>query len=166
MNPNGYTPAQAREFIYQTFFATWSDPVAGWQGIVDALGAPIVLDVEPTLEWDNDVADDAPDVTEPTVYLYVRHYASKQAHIGGETRRSFTRRGFVLARVQVPQDQGLKTADALGYVVKTAFEGKRGLGDGNGIVFRSWRPTETGPTRGRFQAVSTVDFEYDEHTGA
>ena len=64
-----------------------------------------------------------------------------------------------------PPEPGLKTADALAYVVKTAYEGKRGIGDGKGIVFRNWRPTETGPQReGRFQTICTVDFEYPDHT--
>lgn len=162
-----YTPAQAREHIYATFMNTWQDPDKGWQGLVDVFGNAITLTDEPQLEWDNDIGDDPPCVNAPLVYLYVRHYASKQAHIGGVTRKSFTRKGFVLARVWVPQDTGLKTGDALSYVIKTAFEGRRALGDGKGILFRSWRPTESGNTsasQGRFQIVSTVDFEYDEHT--
>jgi hypothetical protein len=161
-----YTPAQAREHIYATFLATWRDAEKGWQGIVDALGAPLPLADEPKIEWDNDEDDDAPDVSAPLVYVYVRHYASQPATVGGETRKLTTRRGFVLIRVWVPGDAGLKTADALSYVAKTAFERKRGVGAGNGIIFRAWRPTEAGQQKnGTFLTVSTVDFEYDEITG-
>lgn len=161
-----YTPAQAREYIYATFLATWKDADRGWQGLVDVFSRPITLAAEPRLEWDNDEDDDEPDVTAPVLFLYVRHYASNPSTIGGDSRKINTRKGFVLCRVWVPSDTGLKTADALSYVVKTAFERKRGLGDGNGIVFRSWRPTEAGAQKdGRFMTVSTVDFEYDEITG-
>lgn len=154
-----YTPAQARDHIYSTFYAVWRDPVAGWQGLKDADGNPIYLAQEPKLEWDNDI-DDSADVTEPTVYLYIRHYTSKNRAIGG---RAVERKGFVLVKVKVPSDTGLKTADALSYIVKTAFENKRAPGDGKGILFRTWRPTETGIVQSiRFQIVSTVDFEYDE----
>lgn len=161
-----YTPAQAREFINQTFYATWNDADKGWRGIVDAFGVPITLDAEPDPKWENFEGDDLPDVTVPSLFLYVRHFASPPSTIGGETRKIVTRRGFVLVRVWVPGDGGLKIADALSYVVKTAFERKRAVGAGSGIIFRSWRPTEAGPQKnGTFLTVSTVDFEYDEITG-
>lgn len=161
-----YTPAQAREYIQQTFFQTFKDPVRGWQGLVDAMGEPITLAAAPHIDWENLEGEELPDVEAPRLFLYVRHYASPPSTIGGETRKIVTRRGFVMVRVWVPADEGLKTADALSYVVKTAFERKRAIGAGFGIIFRSWRPTETGPQKnGTFLTVSTVDFEYDEITG-
>lgn len=161
-----YTPAQARRWILKTFQATWADPEKGWRGLVDAKGEPIILAAEPEIDWDNIEDPDTPDVTEPHLFMYVRHYGSNPSTIGGETRKITTRRGFVLARVWVPSGYGLKTADAISYVVKTAFERKRGVGDGHGIIFRAWRPTEAGPQKnGTFLTVSTVDFEYDEITG-
>lgn len=162
-----YTPGQAREHIRNTFWQTWKDPVKGWRGIVDGDGNPVPLAEEPDLEWEaNEPEDEMPDITKPLVYFYVRHYASRPSTVGGESRKVSTRRGFVLVRVYAPAEGGLKTADALSYVVKTAFERKRGVGDGFGIIFRAWRPTETGPQKnGTFLTVSTVDFEYDEITG-
>jgi hypothetical protein len=161
-----YTPAQARRWILKTFQATWADPEKGWRGIVDDMGVPISLAAEPRIDWENVEDENTPDVTEPHLFVYVRHYASNPATVGGETRKIVTRRGFVLVRVWVPADSGLKTADAISYVVKTAFERKRGVGEGSGIIFRSWRPTEAGPQKnGTFLTVSTVDFEYDEITG-
>lgn len=163
--PYSYTPAQAREYIYRTFMATFRDPVKGWQNLVGPLGEALPLSQEPALEFDNDKEDESPDVTEPTIYLYIRHYTSNVSHVGGETRRSVTRKGFVLAKVKVPIGTDLKIADALSYILKTAMENKRALGDGAGIIFRAWRPTETGVVAAtRFQIVSQVDFEYDEHT--
>lgn len=159
-----YSPEQAREHIYKTWQATWSDPDKGWRAIRDQYGEPLA--VEPKVEFDNDVDDNPPTVDRPLLYLYVRHFASPAATIGGETRKLVDRQGFVLLRVWVPRDSGLKTADRLSYVAKTAFERKRGVGAGNGIVFKSWRPTEAGPQKdGRFMTVSTVDFEYTEITG-
>lgn len=161
-----YTPAQARQHMWMTLLNTWRDPVAGWQGLVDDLGQPIALDQEPTIDQENDIDETPPSVTEPLLSFQVRHYSSAPSTIGGETRKINSRRGFILVRVWVPQDMGLKTADALSYVVKTAFERKRGFGAGSGIIFRAWRPTEAGQQKNSsFLTVSTVDFEYDEITG-
>lgn len=163
-----YTPAQAREHIYATYWATFNDPDKGWRNLLDWEGNPLEpLAEQPDVEWDNDIGDDTPEVEKPTIYAYVRHYASTPATVGGESRKRTTRKGFVMLRVWVPRDTGLKTADALSYVAKTAFERKRGVGAGSGIIFRSWRPVEAGNQKtGPFLIVSTVDFEYDESTGA
>lgn len=162
-----YTPAAARDHIRSTFWQTWKDPQRGWAGIVDGDGRPISLAEQPDLEWEADEPEDEmPDITKPLVYFYVRHYGSTPSSVGGESRKLVTRRGFVLVRVYAPAEGGLKIADALSYVVKTAFERKRGVGAGHGIIFRGWRPVETGPQKnGTFLTVSTVDFEYDEITG-
>lgn len=161
-----YTPAQARQHMWATFRATWKDPMAGWQGLVDDLGRPIAPSKEPKVDFENAIDENMPSIREPLLSFQVRHYSSAPSTIGGETRKITSRRGFILVRVWVPSDSGLKTADALSYVVKTAFERKRGIGAGSGIIFRSWRPTEAGPQKnGSFLTVSTVDFEYDEITG-
>lgn len=162
-----YTPAQAREFIQRTFHATWRDPDRGWKGLVDYAGIPLSLAEEPDIDWESTQdEDDLPDISKPSLFLYVRHYGTTPATVGGESRKLVTRRGFVLVRVWVPSGDGLKTADAISYVVKTAFERKRGVGAGSGIIFRAWRPTEAGSQKnGTFMTVSTVDFEYDEITG-
>ena len=143
-----YTPAAARDHIRSTFWQTWKDPQRGWAGIVDGDGQPISLAEEPDLEWEADEPEDEmPDITKPLVYFYVRHYGGTPSSVGGESRKLVTRRGFVLVRVYAPAEGGLKIADALSYVVKTAFERKRGVGAGHGIIFRAWRPVETGPQK-------------------
>jgi hypothetical protein len=161
-----YTPAQAKQHIWATFLNTWRDPLAGWQGLVDDIGNPITLLDEPTIDTENDIDENMPGADTPFLSFQIRHYSSSPSTIGGETRKITSRRGFVLVRVWVPADTGLKMGDALSYVVKTAFERKRGFGAGFGIIFRAWRATEAGTQKnGSFLTVSTVDFEYDEFTG-
>lgn len=161
MTTYSYTYEQARAHLYATF----------WQHFIGPNGA---VTVDPdydhtdgddaTIEvlWEEQEPDDETNVERPTIYNYVRHYSAPRSHIGGDSRQVFDRKGFFLSLVLIPKDTELKTADRLAYVVKSAFEGKRGFGDGRGIVFRSVRVTETGRQKGRVQFTVTADFEYSE----
>lgn len=159
-----YTYEQAREHLYATFWQKWIDETTGVRSVIPDCN-PLDEDAAklcPVL-WEEEEPEDLSDVTVPTVYVYVRHHNSKRTAISD---RMFTRYGFVLARVIVPTDAGLKTGDQLAYVVKSAFEGKRGYGDGRGIWFKSVRVTEAGAQQGRYLFLVTADFEYEEITGA
>lgn len=159
-----YTYEQARDHLYNTFWQRWIDPVAGIVTVFstfdpaahDAPTAPVVV------LWEEEEPEDLENVTKPTLYNSVRHYSTPRKHVGGESRHIFGRKGFFLSRIYIPTDTGLKTGDQVAYVVKSAFEGKRGFGDGNRIVFRGVRVTENGARSGRFLFTVTADFEYDE----
>lgn len=166
-----YTREQARDHLYTTLLKRWNDPVHGWAGILDEADFDPAYTKAPEVEWDNREPDDTDGMEKPILFVYVRHHNARQKGVGGGEGRSRTihrRYGFVLIRVYTPKDSGLKTGDRLAYVVKSAFEGKRGFGAGNGISFQSVRVTEVGQVKGRYEHLVTADFEYDEiiSTGA
>lgn len=160
MSTFSYTYAEGRENLYNTF---WQHFI-GVNGGVTFDATYDYTDESPSIEvlWEEVEPDEKTVVTRPTIYCYVRHYSAPRNHIGGESRQVFLRKGFFLALVLMPQDQGLKSADDLAYVVKSAFEGKRGFGAGQGITFKSVRVTEAGLQKGRWQTTVTADFEYSE----
>lgn len=120
------------------------------------------LDDIPNYLFDDLGDDDFPNISKNTLVVYVRHYASNQKTIGGETRNLFERKAFALVKVWVPKNNGLKVGDALAYIVKSAFEGKRALSPFNDIIFRSVRVSEQGIIKDRLQITVTADFEYTE----
>lgn len=163
MTVASYTFAQARDFMYQTFFTPWMDPTAGWPSILTTIpvtdppdpGAPIVI-------WDDEEpADDTP-VTNVEVYVVVRHATGQQASLRGETGRRWRRTGVMTMRMRFPPTMQLNTADALSKVVNDAFQGQRGIGDGYGIWFHRVRLVEAGRNQGRYRSDILAYFEYDE----
>ena len=155
-----YTTGEARECLYATFNTAWTDPVVGWQSVLGALasddpGLPVVV-------WDDDEPEDDAEITQPTVYAYVRHTTAGQDSLRGECGRTFKRTGFILLRLHVPTNGSLKTADGLSNVIQNAFMGKRGVGAGAGIWFRSVRPIEQGKSKDRYRIDIIASFEYIE----
>ncbi len=62
-----------------------------------------------------------------------------------------------------PLNSGLKLAYQLGKVCKLPFEGKRGYGDGSGIIFRDVRLREQDNYKKRWAHTEVqANFEYDE----
>jgi len=159
---SSYEYDEAYDHMMRTFANTWTDPLLGWASIPD-------LNDEPLVEWpnldgkreDDDVKVAEPE--EPWLRLFVKHHDSDQATFGETGCRIFTRTGMLGVDIFTPLNIGLKLSYRLGTVCKRPFEGKRGFGAGNGIIFRSVRLREHKNYQKRW-AHSTVyaDFEYDE----
>lgn len=163
MTTDSYTPAQARDFMYQTWWARWNDAALGWRAI---LPETALLDAGdpglPQVIWDANEPDDDTLVTTVEAYVVVRHVDGQQASLRGEVGRRWRRTGFVLTRMRFPVDMELKTADALSKVVNDAFQGKRGVGAGSGIWFPRVRLVERGQSDERNRQDVIANFEYDE----
>lgn len=158
---SSYTYLEAYDHLLATFQNTWTDAGTGWAS---------VLTEEPRVEWpnlDGRRTDSVPATPEdgdgPWVRVYVRHFDSDQATLGEQGCRIFTRTGMIGVDIFAPLNTGLKLPYQLGIVSKRAFEGKRGHGDGSGIIFRSVRLRERDNYQKRWAHVSVqADFEYDE----
>lgn len=157
-----YDYLTAYRHLLRTFKTTWSDEAEGWQSIAD-------LDSEPLIEWPNidgkkdHGEEQTPRDEEPWLRVYVRHHDSDQSTLGETGCRVFTRTGMIGVDIFVPLNTGLKLPYQLGIVCKRPFEGKRGVGDGSGIIFRSVRLRERDNYQKRWAHVSVqADFEYDE----
>lgn len=163
MVANSYTVAEARDFMYQTWWAAWNDPTTGWRAVLPETA--LLDDGDPGLPqviWDALEPDDDTPVTTVEAYVAVRHVDGQQASLRGESGRRWRRTGFVLTRMRFPVDMELKTADALSKVVNDAFQGKRGVGAGSGILFPKVRPVERGQSDERNRQDVIANFEYDE----
>jgi hypothetical protein len=173
-NPNAkgnysYTPGDAREAMYATFWNTWDDSLLGWRAVLPGVMPDDPL-LAPTVAWDAEEPEDDAAITAPVVYAYVRHTTGKQASLSARQDptteqwigRRWQRTGFILLRLDVPQSMQLKTGDALAKVIVNAFQGKRGVGSGAGIIFPSVRPIEQGNLKSRYRIDINVSFQYDE----
>lgn len=153
--------SEARALIYDTFLATWNDPLVGWRSVACmAGGGPLVE--EPKIYWDNVQVPDNPPVDKPHLEIYVRHQDGEQTTMGEPGCRRFSREGLVEVRIWVPEDGGLTLADDLVTVAVTAFEGRTALLSGEEIWFRNVRAPETGPNKTKYRVSVLADFEYDE----
>jgi len=156
-----YTYPEAYDHMLSTFQNTWADPTWGWRSVVSD---------EPRIEWPNldgkreDTDEADPVVADaPWLRLMVKHHDSDQATFGETGCRVFTRTGMIVVDIFTPINVGLKTQYRLGNVCKRPFEGKRGFGDGSGIIFRSVRLREHDNYQKRWTHASVyADFEYDE----
>lgn len=160
MTNYSYTLEQARDELYNTFWSRWNDPTVGWHSVLPGVDpddptAPLVV-------WDGDEPDDDAEITQPTVYVFVRHVTGKQASLRGENGRRWRRTGFILHRLNTPRNDPLKSADRLSKVILDCYQGKRGVGTGAGITFPSVRPTEQGTLKARYRTDIIASFEYDE----
>lgn len=130
-----YDLEEAYRHITATFLTHWRDENEGWQSIDG-------LDREPRIEWPNvddaneEGEDDGPERNaEPWIRFYLRHRESEQATLGETNNRIFSREALLTLDIFVPTKTGLKLPIQLAKVCRRAFEGKRGIGDGSGIVF-------------------------------
>ncbi len=157
---DSYTVAEARSFIYATFWSAWSDETTGAE-------VQIALDpggyLGPTkIVWDAIDPDDDTEVDVTEAYVSVRHTNGEQASLRGATGFRWRRTGFLSCRLRFPAYMQLKTQDAVTKVVADAFRGKRATGDGSGIWFRKVREVELGINEARNRQDVLAYFEYDE----
>ena len=156
-----YTVGEARDCLYSTFYQPWKDPTVGWQSVLPDVD-PADTGKAPKVVFDGiEPADDAT-ISQPEIYVFVRHSGGQQASLRGENGRRWRRTGVMLIRIYVPKNGTLKTADGLSKVVLDAFQGKRGVGSGAGITFPSVKPIEQGALKNRYLTDVLVSFEYDE----
>ena len=161
MTTYSYTIGEARDCLYSTFYDPWKDPVKGWHSVLPDID-PASKDKAPKVIFDGvEPADDAT-ISQPELYVFVRHATGQQASLRGEKGRRWRRTGIMLVRIYVPKAMPLKTADALSRIVLDAFQGKRGVGLGAGITFPSVKPIEQGALKNRYLTDVLVSFEYDE----
>lgn len=154
-----YKTREARDGIYSTFKATWDDPTLGWQGLQAEHG----LTLEPYIRYENLEQEDTrePQPNEPWIWFVVRHNESENATFGNG-RPNYEATGTAILQIFTPIGPALTLSDDLVNVAKRAFQGKRGIGDFCGIVFRSVRPNEIGVSERWHQTNVLVAFEYDE----
>lgn len=158
-----YETYEALGHILRTFKTAWDDPVVGWQSIPG-------LAEEPRIEWPNiddededEKATQAEQKRKPWVRIYLRHQDSDQATFGETGCRVFTREALLAVDIFTPTKVGLKLPFQIAKVAQRAFEGKRGVGDGSGIIFRRVRVRERDIQRQRWYSISVLaDVEYDE----
>lgn len=103
------TRNEAREAIYAALSAAWS-----------AAGETAAL----YFENEEHVSPE----TGPWARLVVRHDFGDQVTLGAPGNRKFRRGGTVLVQVFVPLGAGMKRADELTEIVRSAFEGKTLVG--------------------------------------
>lgn len=157
-----YEYLEAYNHLLRTFKVSWSDETDGWQSIDD-------LDEAPLIQWPNldgkkdDTEEQTPRDETPWLRVYVKHFDSDQTTFGETGCRVFTRTGMIGVDIFTPLNIGLKLPYRLGTVCKRPFEGKRGYGDGSGIIFREVRLREQDNYKKRWTHTSVqANFEYDE----
>src|ERR1700743_1893369 len=92
-----YTYAEARDFIYQTFFQQWIDPSVGWPSVLTTIpyvALPAAPDPRaPVVIWDQEIPSDDPPISVVEAYVTVRHSDGVQASLRGEKGRRWQRTG-------------------------------------------------------------------------
>ncbi len=156
-----YNIEEAYRHITATFLGHWNDETNGWQSIDE-------LDCEPRIKWpnvdDRDREKGKPEHDDqPWIRFYIQHRESEQATLGEINCRVFSREALLTLDIFVPTKTGLKLLLQLAKVCRRAFEGKRGIGDGSGIVFYRVRTPERETQRQRWCSISVLaDVQYDE----
>lgn len=157
---DSYTVAEARGFIYETFWTAWTDETSG---------AEVQIALDPggflgpaKIVWDGIDPDDDTEINITEAYVSVRHTNGQQGSLRGDSGLRWTRTGFFSCRLRFPAYMQLKTQDAVTKVVVDAFKGKRAIGDGSGIWFRQVREVEQGINQTRNRQDVLAYFTYDE----
>lgn len=141
----------ARKALYQMFKDAW-DATDGWMAILPA---------EPPVFYDNVRANDAPESSKVKIEVNV-HHTEKPMMTFGQGRPNYKAIGTVVVRISVPKDAGLTLADALGNIVKRAFQAKRGSGASDSLVLRGTVTSEEGATDRWFVVRAYTPFEYED----
>lgn len=165
----GYSVGQARDLMYQTFWASWMNVDTGWPSVFPDLYAlpdnpdGTINPAKPQVIWDGQEPDDDVEVTSIEAYVCVRHTNGEQASLrGADGGIRWRRTGFFSCRLRFPGTLTLITTDALVKVVSDTFRGKRAISPGGGIWFRKVREVESGIFQERNRQDVLAYFEYDE----
>lgn len=155
-----YTYEEAANHVQATLLATLKDQLKGLELVVPGFYSYNAL---VNVLWES--PDNTDDLVLDKINLCteVRHLPKAgQKFLNTTTRRVYSRTGYVMSEIYVPLSQDLQILRKTGSIVKSAFEGRRGLGAGSGIEFKNVHFRELGKVKGYWSGLVRADFEYQE----